>query len=53
MTPAAAAAVVRAAVEDAQREEADQPAAVVERITAYLLAEGWVITSRGTTGQLA
>lgn len=43
MTPAAL-AVVRAAVEDAQRDEVEQPAAVVARIEAELRAHGWTLT---------
>ncbi|MBI0298714.1 hypothetical protein JBE04_30705 [Streptomyces sp. PRKS01-29] len=42
MIPRAALAVVRAAVEDAQREH-DQAEAAVERIVAELRDHGWTI----------
>lgn len=42
MIPGAALAVVRAAVEDAQRER-DDPEAAVVRIVADLRAEGWTL----------
>ncbi|HEY1179058.1 MAG TPA: hypothetical protein VGF17_23130 [Phytomonospora sp.] len=42
MIPAAL-AVVRAAVEDAQRDHVDQVEEVVARIEADLLAEGWTL----------
>lgn len=44
MIPRAALAVVRAAVEDAQRED-DQAEAVVARIVAELRDHGWTIAS--------
>lgn len=46
MTPAAL-AVVRAAVEDAQRDQVEQPAAVVARIVAELRDQGWTLTPTG------
>lgn len=42
MIPAAAVAVVRAAVEDAERDR-DQAEDVVARIVAALAAQGWTI----------
>ncbi|MEU0170168.1 hypothetical protein ABZ214_32755 [Streptomyces iakyrus] len=42
MTPAAL-AVVRAAVEDAQRDHVEQPAAVVDRIATELRDQGWTL----------
>ncbi|MEU5136718.1 MULTISPECIES: hypothetical protein [Streptomyces] len=42
MIPAAL-AVVRAAVENAQRDDVDQVEEVVARIEAELLAEGWTL----------
>ncbi|CAM5490139.1 hypothetical protein SROCM77S_03982 [Streptomyces rochei] len=42
MTPAAL-AVVRAAVEDAQRDHVEQPAAVVDRIATELRHQGWTL----------
>ncbi|WP_183154542.1 hypothetical protein [Streptomyces shenzhenensis] len=43
MTPAAI-AVVRAAIEDAQRDQVEQAEEVVARIEAELLAEGWTLS---------
>ncbi|GHA19758.1 hypothetical protein ACFOOM_09960 [Streptomyces echinoruber] len=43
MIPRAALAVVRAAVEDAQREHDDQAEAVVARIVTELRDQGWTI----------
>lgn len=40
MNPAAL-AVIRAAVEDAQRDHVEQPAAVAERIATELRHHGW------------
>lgn len=42
MIPAAL-AVVLAAVEDAQRDQVEQPAAVVARIESELRAHGWTL----------
>ncbi|WP_326728822.1 hypothetical protein [Streptomyces phaeochromogenes] len=42
MTPAAL-AVVRAAVEDAQRDHVEQPAALAARIIAELRDHGWTL----------
>ncbi|MFD7121927.1 hypothetical protein ACFWAA_33540 [Streptomyces sp. NPDC059922] len=42
MIPAAR-AVVRAAVEDAQRDHVDEVEEVVARIEAGLQAEGWIV----------
>ncbi|WP_411145304.1 hypothetical protein [Streptomyces sp. x-80] len=42
MIPAAL-AVIRAAVEDAQREQVDTVEEVVDRIEARLLADGWTL----------
>ncbi|MFD7106113.1 hypothetical protein [Streptomyces celluloflavus] len=44
MTPAAALAVVRAAVEDAQRLGLDAPQDVTEQVVGELTAHGWTIT---------
>ncbi|MEU8989991.1 hypothetical protein AB0C98_26770 [Streptomyces sp. NPDC048558] len=51
MIPAAALAVVRAAVEDAQRCDAQRPEQVAERVVEELTANGWTITdaSRNTS----
>ncbi|MFD7647852.1 hypothetical protein [Streptomyces albidoflavus] len=43
MSPAAL-AVIRAAVEDAQRDDVDQAEDVVARIEAALRAAGWTLT---------
>ncbi|MFD4305037.1 hypothetical protein ACFWRY_20250 [Streptomyces albidoflavus] len=43
MSPAAL-AVIRAAVEDAQRDDIDQAEDVVARIEAGLRAAGWTLT---------
>lgn len=44
MIPAAALAVIRAAVEDAQRCDARRPKEVAERVVEELTANGWTIT---------
>lgn len=50
MIPGAALAVVRAAIEDAQRDH-DQAEAAVKRIVAELRDHGWTITPLDGTEQ--
>ncbi|WP_371652478.1 MULTISPECIES: hypothetical protein [unclassified Streptomyces] len=52
MIPGAAVAAIRAAVEEAQRNDLRRPEAVTEQVVEELAAQGWTITKEPEGPQL-